>query len=164
MPVLLLVRHAIAEARGEAWPDDSKRPLTLRGKTRMAAIAARLFALGESAEVVLTSPLTRAQETARVIEQAWTPAPALSVLQELAPGHAPQQVAAALGRLDPPARMALVGHEPDLGLLAAWLLGARQPLPFKKGGVARIDVASWPPQRNGQLRWLASPKILINRD
>jgi phosphohistidine phosphatase SixA len=60
--------------------------------------------------------------------------------------------------------MALVGHEPDLGLLAAWLLGARQPLPFKKGGVARIDVASWPPQRNGQLRWLASPKILINRD
>jgi phosphohistidine phosphatase SixA len=56
--------------------------------------------------------------------------------------------------------IALVGHEPDLGLLAAWLLGAREPLVFKKGGIARIDTVAWPPNRTGTLQWLATARML----
>ena len=42
----------------------------------------------------------------------------------------------------------------------AWLIGAREPLPFKKGGVCRIDVPSLPPVPPGQLIWFAQPKML----
>jgi phosphohistidine phosphatase SixA len=53
-----------------------------------------------------------------------------------------------------------VGHEPDLGRLAAWLIGSREPLTFKKGGVCRIDVAGTAEPRDGVLVWMATPKML----
>jgi len=160
MVTLLLVRHAIAEPRGEAWPDDALRPLSEKGEERMRDIATRLLALDETATVVLTSPLARAVETARILAGIWTPAPNVVILDALGPGHAPSALADALKEFEGVARVALVGHEPDLGQFAAWLTGARHPLPFKKGGVARIDVASLKTLRDGQLVWFATPKIL----
>jgi phosphohistidine phosphatase SixA len=56
--------------------------------------------------------------------------------------------------------IALVGHEPDLGHLAAWLVGATSPMPFKKGGIARIDVKRLPPAQDGTLVWMATPGML----
>ncbi|MSO49964.1 MAG: phosphohistidine phosphatase SixA [Acidobacteria bacterium] len=161
MPTLFLIRHAIAEERGEAWPEDGLRPLTAKGAARMKKIAERLVALDETADVVLTSPLTRAVETARILKAVCTPSPSISIVDELAPDHTPAATAAALGKVKAPTRVAVVGHEPDLGAFAAWLIGARTPLVFKKGGVARIDLPAWPPTRAGQLVWLASPKILL---
>jgi phosphohistidine phosphatase len=161
MPTLFLIRHAIAEERGEDWPDDTLRPLTDKGAAKMQKIARRLVAFDETAEVVLTSPLTRAVETARILERVWTPSPVVSIVDELAPDHTPAATATALGKLKAPARVAVVGHEPDLGAFAAWLIGARSPLVFRKGGVARIDLPAWPPTRGGQLVWLVSPKILL---
>lgn len=160
MVTLLLVRHAIAEPRGEAWPDDAVRPLSKKGEERMRDIAARLMVLDETATVILSSPLMRAVATARILAAVWTPAPAVEILGPLGPGHAPATLAGALKAFDGIARVALVGHEPDLGQFAAWLTGARHPLPFKKGGVARIDVASLKGLRDGQLSWFATPKIL----
>ena len=58
------------------------------------------------------------------------------------------------------ARIALVGHEPNIGELAARLIGARAPLEFKKGAICRIDFETFPPKGSGQLRWFASPKML----
>jgi phosphohistidine phosphatase SixA len=58
--------------------------------------------------------------------------------------------------------MAIVGHEPGIGELAAWLMGMRHPIEFKKGAVCRIDLESLPPRGSGQLRWLLQPKILRN--
>jgi phosphohistidine phosphatase SixA len=57
-------------------------------------------------------------------------------------------------------RLALVGHEPDLGELAAHLIGARRPLPFKKGGICRIDVAGLSSRAGGTLVWFVTPKVL----
>ncbi len=56
-------------------------------------------------------------------------------------------------------RVALVGHEPDLGQLAAILLGAARPLPFKKGGMCRIDV-EWSSRPTGTLVWFLPPAAL----
>ncbi|HQX81694.1 MAG TPA: phosphohistidine phosphatase SixA [Vicinamibacterales bacterium] len=161
MPTLFLIRHAIAEERGEDWPDDTLRPLTAKGAARMKKIAERLVTLDETAEIVLTSPLTRAVETAQILKAVWTPSPAVSIVDALAPDHTPAATAAALGKFKAPARVAVVGHEPDLGAFAAWVIGTRIPLVFKKGGVARFDLPAWPPTRAGQLVWLASPKILL---
>lgn len=164
MTTLLLVRHAIAEERGEAWPDDDLRPLTGKGIGRMRDVAAGLQAMGETADVVLTSPLTRASETASILLEAWSPRPKVTVVEALAPGNAPADTMAALAVYSKTARVALVGHEPDLGVLAAWLIGSKRPLPFKKGGVARIDIDLPARARSGQLIWLATPRMLRKID
>lgn len=160
MLTLLLIRHAIAEPRGEAWPDDAVRPLAKKGIQRMREVAGRLMEIGEVADVVYTSPLVRAVETARILEEEWTPTPEVATLDALAPGHEPGDTMRALARATRAGRIALVGHEPDLGELAAWLTGAHLPLPFRKGGAARIDVESLSHPRGGQLIWLVAPKML----
>ena len=58
------------------------------------------------------------------------------------------------------ARIALVGHEPGIGELAARLIGSRHPIPFKKGAICRIDVEGLPPTGPGDLRWFLTPRIL----
>jgi len=57
-------------------------------------------------------------------------------------------------------RIALVGHEPGLGELAAHLLGAKRPLEFRKGGVCRIDLQGLTENRPGLLIWFMTPKAL----
>src|SRR5471032_563126 len=96
---LFLVRHAIAAERGEAWPDDAKRPLTSKGIARMREVARGLTALGVEIEVVLTSPLLRARQTTDVLVEVLKPLPAVVVTATLAPGGLPAQVAEELGKL-----------------------------------------------------------------
>jgi len=163
MPTLLLMRHGIAELRGPAWPDDEVRPLTKKGQARVREIGGRLRTIGETAERILSSPLTRAIETARIMADQW-PSAHVTALEALAPGHTPQQAIVALAARVADGRVLLVGHEPDLGALAAWVIGATHPLPFKKGGVARIDLKSWARPRDGQLVWLATPRMLRRSD
>ena len=61
---LYLVRHAIAAERGPKYPDDRKRPLTPEGIKRFKDAVHGLVALDLELDVILTSPLTRAEETA----------------------------------------------------------------------------------------------------
>lgn len=157
---LYLVRHAIAAERGPAWPDDTKRPLTHKGIVRMREIVHGLRLFDVAIDQVLSSPLVRAKQTAEILVDGLKPAPALTVVAALAPGVAPAQVAEALAQFKKAQAIALVGHEPDLGELGAWLIGAQAPLPFKKGGIARIDIANVPPGGAGQLIWFATPRML----
>jgi phosphohistidine phosphatase len=135
MPELLLLRHGIAEERGADRPD-AERALTRRGLERTRAVLARLVALELVCDQLLTSPLRRARQTA-ALAVAEGLAPALGLAEALAPGGDPQpllQQAAGVGRL------ALVGHEPDLGDLAARLIGAPAgSLVLKKAGVALLQ-------------------------
>jgi phosphohistidine phosphatase len=154
---LYLVRHAIAATRGDAYPDDRVRPLTREGAARMRRAARGFARLDPGLDLVLTSPLVRAHRTAEILVSALKPAPKLEVLKVLEPGHAPAEIAAALSAYAGSRAIALVGHEPDLGLLAAWLTGAREPLEFKKGGIARFEIQTLPPGRDSRLRWFATP-------
>ena len=150
---LYLVRHGIAADRGDDYPDDGKRPLTSKGAARMREIAKGLRELNVTVDVVLTSPLVRAKQTAQILVDGLKPSPTLAVVQTLAPGSTPAQVAEALGDFRKARRIAIVGHEPGLGELAAWLVGAKTRVPFKKGGVCRIDVPAFPPSGGGELVW-----------
>lgn len=161
MQTLLLVRHAIAEERGPAWPDDDLRPLTKKGIARMREIARHLKAVGETADVIVSSPLKRAMDTALILVEEWKVPTGVQTVKALAPGHTPSATIAAIADEPSDQRIALVGHEPDLGQFAAWLMGAKRPVPFKKGGVARIDVGTLARPREGQLVWLATPKLLV---
>src|SRR5262252_3720665 len=157
---LYLVRHAVAEARGDAWPDDSKRPLTDSGIARMRRAARGLARLGVAIDVVLTSPLTRARQTAEIVVEAIHPRPTLVSTDALSPDGGYAAVVAELEKHARKTRIALVGHEPGIGELAARLIGSRHAIEFKKGAVCRIDVDAVPPGGPGDLRWLMTTKIL----
>ena len=157
---LYLVRHAIAAERSEDWPDDEMRPLTAHGVSRFKESVNGLSRLDVVVDEIFTSPLVRAKQTAELLAAGLPGAPQVKVLDALSPGHAPGAVLAQLARDARRRRIALVGHEPDLGTLAAHLVGAGRALPFKKGGVCRIDVESLTTRRAGALIWFVTPKIL----
>jgi phosphohistidine phosphatase len=157
---LYFVRHGLAAARGDAWPDDTKRPLTEEGMSRLRKAVRGLARLGVSVEVVLTSPLVRARQTAEIVAGGLDPRPSLVNVDSLAPDGSYAAVVADLEKHARKTRIALVGHEPMMGELAARLIGSRHPIEFKKGGVCRIDVEDLPPAGPGDLRWMLTPKIL----
>ena len=160
MTELYLVRHGIAAERGKEWPDDSKRPLTHKGIARMREIAGGLKDLDVRFDLILTSPLVRARQTADLLNEGLGGNTPLEETPLLAPGGARADLLEYLRSKKKAGRIALVGHEPDLGQLAAFLIGARAPLTFKKGGVCRIDFGKFPPVPPGNLAWFALPKML----
>ena len=159
---LYLIRHGVAEERGDAWPDDTKRPLSEGGMERMRKAARGLARLNISIDIVLTSPLVRARQTADILVSALAPRPALVTIDSLAPEGTYAALMADLEKHGRKDRLALVGHEPGIGELAARLIGSRHSFEFKKGAVCRIDVDEIPPAGPGDLRWMMSPKILAS--
>ena len=157
---LYLVRHGLAEERGEAWPDDTKRPLTEEGMSRLRRAAHALARLELPADVVLTSPLVRTRQTAEILAGALSPHPAVINVDVLAPGGSPTAIIAEIEKHARRPHIVIVGHEPGIGELAAWLIGSRNPLEFKKGGICRIDVEGGTLRGAGVLRWMLTPKIL----
>jgi phosphohistidine phosphatase len=157
---LYLVRHGLAEERGDAWPDDTKRPLSAEGMSRMRRAARGLARIGIGLDLVLTSPLVRARQTAEILAGALEPRPSLVTIDSLAPEGVYTTLVADLEKHARKTRIALVGHEPGIGELAARLIGSRHSIEFKKGAVCRVDVDGIPPSGPGDLRWLLTPKIL----
>ncbi|MGE5245234.1 MAG: phosphohistidine phosphatase SixA [Betaproteobacteria bacterium] len=160
MHELYLIRHGLAEDRGEAWPDDEKRPLTSHGVARLKKEARGLARLGVQFDVILTSPLVRTRQTAEVVAAAFDPRPPVVTSDGLSPDAPAQALLTDLEKHSRRERIALIGHEPGIGELAGRLAGLRRPLPFKKGAVCRIDVDALPPSGAGTLRWFVTPKIL----
>lgn len=157
---LYLVRHGIAADLSPACPDDAARPLTDEGSDRLRAQFRALRRLDVEIDHILTSPLVRAVQTAALLKDALRNAPAVSVVEALRPGGRLEALMADLARLPNVRGVALVGHEPSIGMVAARLLGARDPIRFKKGAVCRIDVATLPPTEPGQLQWFLPPRVL----
>lgn len=157
---LYLIRHGVAEARGDAWPDDTKRPLSDAGISRMRKATRGLDELGVACDVVLTSPLVRARQTAEIVSAGLDGHPPIVVVEALAPGGSYTALMADIGEHAKRRHIALVGHEPGIGELAARLIGSRHPIEFKKGAVCRIDLDEIPPSGPGHLRWLLPPKML----
>ena len=157
---LYLIRHGEAAARGTEYPDDSKRPLTSQGIARLRKQTHGLNELGVAFDHIITSPLVRTRQTADVIADALKAKPSVSASDALAPAGTSASVIQELAKHMRKARIALVGHEPNIGELAARLVGSREPIEFKKGAICRIDFEVLPPKGTGQLRWFLTPKML----
>ena len=161
---IYLLRHAIAETRDpERYPVDADRPLTREGRNRMARGARGMRSLGLRFDLVLTSPLVRARQTARIVLPVFRPRPPLRALRPLSPGGGTGGVFAALDAVPAEASVLLVGHEPDLARLAGALtLEPRGDiaLEFKKGGLCRIDFEGSARPGHGRLVFLLTPKVL----
>jgi phosphohistidine phosphatase len=157
---IYLIRHGLAEERGSEWPDDAKRPLTEDGMSRLRKSVRGLARLGVSFDVVLTSPLVRAKQTADIAAAGVSPRPSIVTVDSLSPDGGFASIVADLEKHAKKKRIAIVGHEPGIGELAARLIGSRHAIEFKKGAVCRIDLEALPPSGPGALRWLLTPRIM----
>jgi len=158
MTSLYLVRHGVAADPSAAYPTDDVRPLTEEGVSRMRLQARGLRELGVTLDLVLTSPLVRCRQTADLLAEGLGDAP-VEVLPALRPGGRPEAILAALAVYRRHGSLALVGHEPSMGHLAAALVGASGLMPFKRGAVCRIDVDTLPPRGAGQLVYFLPPRV-----
>ena len=160
---LYIMRHGLAVARGSVgFADDERRPLQPEGKEKMGEIAEGLKRVGVELDWVVSSPLVRAVETARIIAESLAPSAAVDVCDAMRPGGAPEDVIAFLAKRTDRTRVLVVGHEPDLSELAARLIGAgsHSNLAFKKGGCCMINFEEFPPRSPGQLEWWLTPRLM----
>jgi phosphohistidine phosphatase len=161
---LLVVRHAVALEREEfaatGKPDDL-RPLTDRGRRKMRRAARGLRRLVPHLDVLATSPLTRAAQTADLLSEAFHGIQVTPV-DELAPDTPPDALVPWLRTLKPSDVAAVVGHEPHLGFLLGWLLTGRHAsfIELRKGGACLLEFEDPPAAGGATLLWALPPKQL----
>jgi phosphohistidine phosphatase len=159
---LLIIRHGPAGDRAE-WEaegrDDRLRPLTLQGKKEMRRVAGGLATLVSKIDQLATSPLVRAVQTAEIVASQYDCDPV--TVEALAPGNDPGEVVRWL-RGQRGDTIAVVGHEPDLSMLACYLLTAKPSsfLTLKKSGTCLIDLDDPPGPGKARLEWLLVPRVL----
>ncbi len=169
MPELYLLRHAHA-GDPEGWHGpDAERPLSGKGRDQVARTATWLAGLKFEPDAIVSSPKVRAQETAELATDSLPGAPGVRLDDRLASGfdvddleELLEEVMGSLGDLDRPARIMLVGHDPDFSELLCDLVGS-PALSMRKGALARIDVPDEPGtirRGSGELRWLVPPDAL----
>jgi phosphohistidine phosphatase len=165
--ILYILRHGIAEDEAPKG-DDRARRLTPRGRVRMRAAADGMHKLGLRFDVILTSPLVRAVETAAILAGAYAGKPAPQELPALAAGTPPAETVRALRPFARHEHVVIVGHEPGLSGIAALLLTGSPTgasIDLKKGGMIAVDTgallrASGRPATGATLLWHATPRQL----
>ena len=156
--IVYFLRHGLAGVR-EAWQgDDAKRPLTKKGIKNLVTQAKTLARLDLQLDVIITSPLTRACQTADIVARALKMVAQLKQDERLAPGFGRDDLEQVLADHPQAKTIMLVGHEPDFSLTISALIGGGKVV-LKKGGLARADITATAPLQ-GNLVWLLPPKSL----
>lgn len=155
---LYVVRHGIA-VEGEAGMPDASRPLTEKGRRRFERTARAFGKLGHKLDLILTSPLVRAVQTAEILAGAARHRE-VGVLEELDPKFDVGALRAAIEARTGKARaVAIVGHEPQLsGLLAALSGTSQADIDLKKGAIVRVDASALSDGAPVDVRWWLKPK------
>ncbi len=155
---LYIIRHTDALPVGVGdCQTDAERPLSDLGQSQAKTVATGLQRRGVHVSKILTSPFRRARETADGIQKNWQgQAPEIVECADLEPGLRARKLARFVRKLNEES-VALVGHQPDLGAWAAWLIGSKKALvDFAKGGVAHISCGEGPHKGAGILIWLVT--------
>jgi phosphohistidine phosphatase len=160
---LLVIRHAIAEDReafGATGRDDSLRPLTTKGRRKMREVARGLRTVMPGIDLLASSPLVRAMQTARIVSRAYDKLP-IAEIAELEPDQGPEAFAEWLAQRSE-ATVAAVGHEPMLSLTVSFFLTGRAGafLELKKGSACLVNFADRVEPGAGVLQWMLPPKPL----
>lgn len=162
---LYLLRHGLAVEPGTpGCPSDSARPLTPEGKRKLARVASAMKAMELSFDLILSSPLVRARQTAEIVARSLRAGQRLAFSNELRPGGNPRALLEAIRRHAPePGDVLLVGHEPYLsGLIARLVAGnAGLSITLKKGGLCKVSAEALRYGRCASLEWLLTPKQMV---
>ena len=149
---IYLIRHAAAVARSEKIAEEY-RYLTIRGRRSFRLNAKRMAKRGDAPDVILSSPLARALQTAEILAEALAFEGEVIVSPEAGPGFDKAALRRLLAQFKGKRALAVVGHEPDMGSVAGALLGSAQPLSMKKGMVACLKVPA-DKKSKSSLKWL----------
>ncbi len=160
---LYIVRHAIALPHGTPGIQDEDRTLTEEGIKKMQQAAAGLRNLDYVPELLLTSPLIRARQTAEILLKSFGKGIEMKVAPSLAPSGTRPELYQEIARYARNVNsLMLVGHQPSLGEIAgeiAW--GSPEHfIDLKKGGACAIDIESVRGTPTGNLISLLTPSIL----
>ena len=159
-----LIRHGIAAERG-TYADDRQRPLTDKGHRKTIKVAKNLLARGLKFDQILTSPLLRASQTAEILVKAGL-SETIDIQEFLKPHGNIEQWLEWQQKWQlhyPEGKLALVGHQPDLGNWAEMLLwgNVQGQITVKKAGVIGLKLPhiGTPIARSGlflltSLKWL----------
>jgi len=159
---LYIVRHGIAIDREDPKsPADPERYLTEEGLEKTKLVAKGVAALGVSADLLLTSPYVRANQTAEIFANELDyPRQKIRTTDLLLPGGEPSLLFRELAKDKQSSCVFVFGHAPQLDELIATALGTKHHITsLKKAGVALIELKRVSPP-SGQLVWLGTPKIL----
>jgi phosphohistidine phosphatase len=153
-----VVRHGIAVGRESPVPD-SFRPLTSKGRRRFRKTAKAFGRIARKLDLILTSPLVRAVQTAEILAGAAKHGE-VAVLEELDPGVPVEALVEAIAmRTNDAKAVALVGHEPQLSQLIGALAGVGpEELDLKKGAIVRLDMDDPSETGTADPRWTLNPK------
>jgi len=159
---LYLVRHAEAIERSGTMPD-ANRYLTPKGRSAFRRIARRVRKAGIAPSVIFTSPLLRAVQTAEILAERLKHKGPVSAVKALSPGFDLKALRLLLAGAGNPREAAFVGHEPDLGDLAATLLAIPGGIPLRKGAVLALEADSGVPKGSAKFLWMEDDKGTATR-
>ena len=161
---LLVIRHAQAMERAEALRmnlSENERPLTKRGIKAFSDSVEALHKINPKIDLILTSPLKRAHDTALLLQKRYKNA-RLEVFQPLAVGKSLSTVLR--GIFGDTENLAIVGHEPQLSRLISFLISGQKEsfIELKKGAACLIEIHGSFSKFKAELKWLITPKILTS--
>lgn len=158
---IYLMRHGLAGNRDTWTDDDSLRPLTEKGERRMRAAADGLKRLNPAVDVLLTSPLVRARQTAEIVGETLN----LEVEEQAAlePGFGLVHLAGLLTIYTEAHSLMLVGHEPDFSILIGRLIATRgeAQVMMKKGACCALDLPEETPNPDRAAKQLTGSATLL---
>ena len=159
---LYILRHGEAAERGDPrYPNDADRPLTPKGARRTRALVRVLRRLDITFDVIFSSPLVRARETAEIVARGLCLQGGVELTEHLSPLGGAERLVHELDELRPtPESILLVGHEPDASRLISLLCtgGPHLSLTLKKGGLCRMEIESLRAGQCARLEWLMPPR------
>jgi phosphohistidine phosphatase len=159
---LYLVRHAEAIERSGTTPD-AFRYLTTKGRLAFRKIARRVRKDGMAPDVIFTSPLLRAVQTAEILAEHLKHEGPVVVARELSQGFDLRVLGLLLADAGNPREAAFVGHEPDLGEVAASMLSLPGGFPLRKGAVVALEVEKSVRKGTAKFLWRTDGKGTVTR-
>lgn len=157
--ILYFLRHGLAGSRKDWRGDDFLRPLTRKGMKNMVRQADTFADLDLNLDLIITSPLARAFQTADIVADELKLGERLVQDERLSPGFGIDDLEQVLNEHAGAENLMLVGHEPDFSQTISALIGGCRVV-CKKGGLARVDIFSTDPLQ-GELVWLIPPGVMI---
>ena len=156
---LYFLRHGRSVPRSEWKGDDESRPLTEAGVSAMAHAAWTLARLGVKPDLLITSPLERAQRTAEIVAPVLGLEGRLTTERCLGKGFGMKQLRRLMRQHSDAGAIMLVGHAPAFTTIIHKLTGGHVAL--SKGGIARVHLAA---RKSGsaELVWLLQADELVS--
>ncbi len=155
--ILYVMRHAEA-VEGSTALQDQWRYLTEKGRSTAGKMSSLIARQGPKTRLTITSPLTRAVQTAEIVARKACRRNVIVASERLLPGAEVDELVSYLKGNEDARRVMLVGHEPQLGLLVATLLGrSDDAIGLKKGACVALELDQRHKDKPAVFLWYQMP-------